>query len=234
MMTPSDPFQSTGANSPQYEADAYEIRRAETLEGILPRGTGGRALDIGCGPGYFSRMLRDRGWQVVGIDAETVNIERACAFVVETHQGDARTVLPALPGETFELVCALEIIEHMAKQDGVALIEQVNRVLKPGATLIISTPNRWSLEGLGDYYWGEKIRGWRRWDAWNVTHVHIYSSLELRRALRAGGFVMDRLVGYWYRGTLPGGINVRLPFDSMTRFPLNHFGFNTIVSCHKR
>lgn len=227
-------FEPTGLNSPpRYEADPFEVIRGRAIARLLPRGRGGLALDVGSGPGYFSRMLSERGWRVTAIELEPDNLARARRFAVETHQGDVRDVLPALPAGAYALACAFEIIEHMDRDDGAELVAQLHRVLAPGAPLLISTPNRYSQEGLGDHYWGEKLRGWARWDAWNATHVHIYSSFELRRLLTRAGFAIDRVVGSWYRGTLPGGIAWSLPISSSARFPLNHLGFNVIVACHK-
>jgi len=89
-------------------------------------------------------------------------------------------------------------------------------------------------EGFGGYYWGEKIRGWRKWDAWDKTHVHIYSSLELLRLMKEAGFGVDRITGYYYEGLLPLIGRWRLPLTSTTRFPLNRLGFKIIVECHTR
>lgn len=227
-------FEPTGLNSPPaYEANPFEVIRSRAIARLLPRGRGGLALDAGAGPGYFSRMLSERGWRVAAIDLEPENLARARRFAVEAHLGDVRDVLPALPEAAYGLACAFEIIEHMDRDDGAALVAQLRRVLAPGAPLLISTPNRYSPEGLGDHYWGEKVRGWGRWDAWNPTHVHIYSSVELRRLLTRSGFAIDRVVGCWYRGTLPGGIPWSLPLATSTRFPLNHLGFDVIVACHR-
>ncbi len=225
-------FVSTGVNSPHYGRNSYEIDRGRTIEALLPE-RNGRALDLGCGPGYFSRMLQRRGWQVVGVDIEPANMTRARQYTVATHCGDVRDVAAQLPPEHFDLVCAFEIIEHMDKPDGVRLVSDMHRMLKPNGVCFLSTPNKMSPEGLGHYYWGEKLRGWGRWDAWNPTHVHIYSSFELVRQIKALGLVVDRVVGYWYRGRLPGGISWRLPVIASSRFPMSHLGFNCIVQCHK-
>ena len=168
----------------------YEIARVNILKDLIPYGYAKNAIDIGCGPGYFSRELSIKGWRTTAIDTDAENIESARNYAHETHRGDALGILSKLPENQYDLVLAFEIIEHMPKPIGKKLLMEIIRILKPHGGLIISTPNRYSPEGLGDYYWGERIRGWERWTAWDSTHVHIYSSSEILRLLKTTGFVI--------------------------------------------
>jgi len=214
--------------------DPYEKSRIEILRDLIPTSHGESAIDCGCGPGYFSNVLTQKDWYVTALDTDPANIKSAAGHAAEVRLGDASAVLATLPDSHYGLVLALEILEHMPKTVGASLLQNIVRVLKPSGRLIISTPNKFSPEGLGGYYWGEKIRHWSKWDAWDQTHVHIYSSWEFVRLLKASGFVVDKITGYYYRGHLPLIGNWRLPFTKCTRFPFNWTGFNIIVECHKR
>ena len=211
----------------------YELERSKIIEALIPLGHCKSAIDIGCGPGYFSKVLSDKNWQTVAIDTDSKNIENAAKNAIETHLGDAMSVLTKLPENNYGLVLALEIIEHMPKARAELLLKQIIRVLMPNGRLIISTPNRFSPEGLGGYYWGEKIRRQGRWYAWDKTHVYIYSSCEIVRLLRDVGFYIDRVTGYHYEGRLPLIGRWGLPIVKSTIFPLNSIGFNVILECHK-
>ena len=211
----------------------YEITHSKIIEELIPCGHEKLAVDIGCGPGYFCKLLSTKGWKAIAIDTDSKNLENARSYVVETHLGDAIDVLSKLPDNQYGLALALEIIEHMPKTYGEALLRNAIRVLKPGGKLIISTPNKFSPEGLGGYYWGEKIRGGGKWYAWDGTHVHIYSSKEILRLLKVCGFAVDRIIGYYYEGRLPVIGRWRLPFVKSTLFPLNRIGFNIILECHR-
>ena len=217
----------------KYE-DLYEIRRTKILKELLPSGHGKKAIDIGCGPGYFSRELTTKGWKTTSIDTDSENIENAKKYAIETHLGDALIILANLPESQYDLVLSLEIIEHMPKPHGKNLLMEIIRVLKPGGKLILSTPNRFSPEGIGGYYWGEKIRSGDKWTAWDQTHVHIYSSLEIVKLLKTIGFAVDRITGYHYEGGLPVIGRWKLPLVKSTRFPFNLVGFNIMFECHKR
>lgn len=207
----------------------YEQNRAAIIRALIPPGHGRPALDLGCGSGFYTRMLVEKGWRPTVVDLEDANIAAAARFAHRTITGDVLAVLPTLGDNSFDLVLALEVIEHIPQ--GGSLPQEIRRVVRPGGVLIISTPNRLSPEGLGGYYWGEKIRGWGRWTAWNDTHVKIYTSFELLRLLEHSGWNIERVVGYWYHGQLPLGVQWALPIQSTSRFPLNRFGFITIAVC---
>ena len=226
-----EPFH-TAFDFSKYQND-YEIGRTRIIEKLVPEGHGGLAVDVGCGPGYFSRLLTARGWKTTAIDTDADNIESARDHADETHLGSASAVFKNFRENQFDLVVALEIIEHMPKSRGETLIHEFMRTLKPGGKLILSTPNRFSPEGLWGYYWGEKIRN-KKWDAWDETHVHIYSSAEIIRLLETSGFMVDAIMGYYYEGGLPFGKRWRLPFTMSTRFPFNRLGFNIVLECHKK
>lgn len=213
----------------KYGDALYEVKRLDTLKNAIPAGGRKKAVDIGSGPGVITRMLTEIGWVVTSIDTEPQNLDRAKVWADQTTPGDANSVLPLYPPESFDLAVALEIIEHMPREEGGQMVANIRRVLKPGGRLLLSTPNRYSLPGLKGYYWEEKIRRRGTWNAWDPTHVYIYSTPEIVRILERQRFLIENIVGYWY------GVNeyLRLPFYSTSLFPINYLGFNTIINCTK-
>ena len=222
----------TPFNFKNYES-SFELNRINILKNLIPVGNGKTAIDIGCGPGYFSKELTNKNWRTTSIDTDPENIKIAKNYAHETHLGDALDILSNLSESQYDLVLCLELIEHMPKPQGEKLLMRIIRLLKPHGKLIISTPNKFSLEGLGGYYWGEKIRGWGKWTAWDASHVYIYSSMEIQKILKMCGFVIDRITGYYYEGRFPVIGQWKLPLVKTTRFPFNRLGFNTIIECHK-
>lgn len=106
--------------------------------------SGHRALDVGCGPGYFTRMLADavgpKG-SAVGIDAAPEMIKYAsrkarhlsnCRF----QAGTAEAL--ACPDGSFDLVVSSLMMHHLP--DGVRLqaVGEMKRVLRPGGTLLLA------------------------------------------------------------------------------------------------
>jgi len=217
----------------KYEAP-YEVGRVKVLKELFPLGNGRKALDVGCGPGYFSRELFQRGWRTTVIDSDRENIAAASEYAEKALLGDATMILSKLPDRGYDLILCLELLEHMPKERGKELLVSIEKALGPHGKLILSTPNRLSPEGLGYYYWGQKIRGWGKWDAWDPTHIHIYSSLELIRLLKTVGFTVERTIGYHYEGLLPLVGRWRLPLVTSATFPLNLLGFDVIIESRRR
>jgi 2-polyprenyl-3-methyl-5-hydroxy-6-metoxy-1,4-benzoquinol methylase len=211
----------------------FEIARSNIIKELIPNGHGKLAVDIGSGPGYFSMMLANMDWKTIAIDSDSKSLEKAKRYAVETYSGNAIDVLLKLQYNLYDLALALEIIEHMSKAQGELLLNNVLKVLKPGGKLIISTPNKLSATGLKGYYWREKVLMKGKWDAWDRTHVHIYSSLEILRLVKSCGFTVDRIIGYYY-GLIPLFDYFGLRFRKFELFPLNRFGFITILECHRK
>jgi 2-polyprenyl-6-hydroxyphenyl methylase/3-demethylubiquinone-9 3-methyltransferase len=120
------------------------------------------ALDIGCGGGLVSEPLARLGAEVTGLDGSEEAIAAASAHAqaaglnIDYRTGTAEAL--AARGETFDLVTALEIIEHVA--DVPIFLAAAAALVKPAGTLIVSTINRtqkaWTLAIFG----AERVLKW--------------------------------------------------------------------------
>ncbi|HSR00639.1 MAG TPA: bifunctional 2-polyprenyl-6-hydroxyphenol methylase/3-demethylubiquinol 3-O-methyltransferase UbiG [Sphingomicrobium sp.] len=118
---------------------------------------GRTALDVGCGAGLLTEPLARLGASVTGIDASAQVIEVAREHAqkqglgIDYRAGDVQ----GLKGQ-FDLITAMEVIEHVAEPAG--FLKALTKRLAPNGLLIMSTPNAtgWSKllmiivgEGLG-------------------------------------------------------------------------------------
>ncbi|EJL31180.1 bifunctional 2-polyprenyl-6-hydroxyphenol methylase/3-demethylubiquinol 3-O-methyltransferase UbiG [Novosphingobium sp. AP12] len=104
--------------------------------------SGKRALDAGCGAGLLCEPLARMGAAVTGVDAAPENIEAARAHAkgmgldIDYRAGE----LGALELSGFDLVCSLEVIEHVT--DKAAFLGSLAAAMAPDGLMILSCPNR--------------------------------------------------------------------------------------------
>ena len=102
-------------------------------------------IDIGCGQGYFSRLLATGGAQVTGVDLSEKLVEHArrieerTKLGVEFHVLDATCVAHQWPEGHFDLATACVSFQDMADAESVA--DAVYRVLKTRGRFVFSIPH---------------------------------------------------------------------------------------------
>jgi len=152
-------------------------------------------LDIGCGGGLISEPMARLGARVTGIDAAGRNI--ATASLHAERQGLAidyrETTAEALAdrGAQFDIVLALEIVEHVA--DVELFLRSCGQLVKPGGLLFLSTLNRTAKA------WALAIAGAEYVLRWLPRGTHDWKKFlkpsEVVRGLRSGGIDSQEIVG---------------------------------------
>ena len=115
------------------------------VEIIRESGLRGDVLDYGAGTGNLTRRLRalDRFEKITGADilARPPDLPNEIAwYCLDLNEGKA------IPAASFDAVIAAEVIEHLENPREVA--REWYRLLKPGGTLLLSTPNNESIRSL--------------------------------------------------------------------------------------
>ena len=102
------------------------------------REAGGRACDMGCGPGHVARYLRERGFEVSGVDLSPAMVERARGLTpgVEFRRGDMMA-LDSPAGAWLGIVAFYSII-HIPRGEVVPALSELRRVLRSGGTLLLA------------------------------------------------------------------------------------------------
>ena len=102
--------------------------------------SGKRALDVGCGLGYFSRRLKERGADVTSVDLGEKLVERTVTLAGSRGVvADALALDEKFAAGSFDVVISSECIEHTP--DPAKAVTQMCRLLAPGGVLALSTPN---------------------------------------------------------------------------------------------
>ena len=122
-------------------------------------------LDVGTGMGQYGFLSRTnleninlfeikgntgkqrskQGWRV-RIDG----IEAFCDYLTPVHEycynnvmlGDALELLPTISDNSYEMVIAIDILEHFTKTDGILFLNQIHRIASK--SVVISTPKKFT------------------------------------------------------------------------------------------
>ena len=98
-------------------------------------------LDLGCGRGEWLELLREQGLPARGVESNRAMIANQRGQNQEIIEADAHTYLRGLPGNSLNAVTAFHFVEHIGLVELIDLLDEINRVLKPGGLLIVETPN---------------------------------------------------------------------------------------------
>ncbi|WP_420343093.1 bifunctional 2-polyprenyl-6-hydroxyphenol methylase/3-demethylubiquinol 3-O-methyltransferase UbiG [Paenirhodobacter sp.] len=118
-----------------------------------------RLLDIGCGGGLLAEPMARLGATVVGADAAARNIPVARLHAEQSGlEIDYRHCAAEDIDESFDVVLAMEIIEHVADPQG--FTDTCARLLRPGGLMICSTLNRNPKSYLMAIIGAERVMRW--------------------------------------------------------------------------
>jgi SAM-dependent methyltransferase len=182
-------------------------RMADLLSAVL-RGSGAPALvvDVGCGDGAATSLAarRNPGHRMVGLDWSAGSLRHARRLGLTLVQGGVEPPGLPLAARTADVVIMSELIEHLIDTD--SALDEASRVLKPGGSLLLSTPNlaAWYNRGLvalgvQPVFSEVSLRGvYGRPGSQVAGHLHLFTRRALVQLLAARGFDCVRVRGACY------------------------------------
>ena len=210
------------------EHDAYDVFTPQANERIiaafvrlsgLPRGA--RVADLGCGSGVFTDLLRQQGFQSVGLDISPKLIElgRRKYPGLELIEGDAEN----LPFETGSLdgVLLSGLVHHFP--DPRKVVGEVRRVLRSGGRFVAFDPNR-----MNPFMWLYRDRSSPFYSSVGVTeNERPVLAWRVADIFRNEGFRVrsDYLAGLAYRYVASGRARMLLPVYNFIDNSVFNLGF---------
>jgi SAM-dependent methyltransferase len=168
------------------------LRATNELKELIPHfRQDGVLLDIGCGRGEFLRAMQALGWQVLGVesDPEAARLAHQWGFPVQTVSFEEAE----FPWESVDHITMNHVIEHV--YDPMAVLRKCSRILKPGGTMALYTPNT---NSLGHRQFQSH---WRPLEA--PRHLYCFSPTTMRACLARCGF---RNITLWTSPRLAPGV----------------------------
>lgn len=158
------------------EGDFHESRyrtEAAFIESVAGPADNRLLLDLGCANGDFPRHMRDRGWQIEGVEISDSS-RPITDFTVY------RTQFPDIPVNEprYDVITAWAVLEHV--HDPMAYFRKAAEVIKPGGTLIFLVTN----------FKSASSRHLFREDV--PRHLYFFTEDTVREYMRGNGFELVR------------------------------------------
>ena len=115
----------------------------------------GKVLDVGCGRGEMLEVLREAGYEAIGVDMDAGMIKACESKGLPVEQDNAIHYLEGLQqGSLMGIFCA-QVIEHLLTSEIERFLVLALEKLRPGGVLIVETINPRSLHALGNHFFAD-------------------------------------------------------------------------------
>lgn len=221
----------------QYDSFYHSALHRESLADITLRGWprdrvqailhdacfGETVLDIGCGNGHLLYQLRHRFRRLIGLEYSSHRLEQAkinLSGLAFTPILGSSEDMSAVATDSVECIVSADVIEHIP--DVYAACAEMFRVLRPGGTLVINTPNIAFLKKrlvllLGRFpSTSQPNEGLGNEILFDGGHLHYFTFRSLSLLLERAGFEIQHRTGFgrlgrvhdFYRSLLSSGAQV--------------------------
>ena len=169
----------------------YQAVRKRTLEGKAKMVIGntvkqGSLLDVGAGIGAFLNVMKEKGWDVTGVEPDAgarKNAKDLFGLDLKTTES-----FYLLAENSFDAITLWHVLEHV--HDLHKYVEQLKTLLKPGGRIFIAVPNYRA-------YDADKYKSY--WAAYDVPrHLYHFSPEAVRRLVEQHGLKILGKKPMWY------------------------------------
>ncbi len=234
-------FRGDDGNERDYFA-THQRRYLATLDMVPAAQPGARLLELGAAFHHLTPALRLlAGYQDIRCsdvwqgDATAEHVVRASDGQVERFQVDnfdaERGAWPYADG-SYDMVLCCEMLEHLAL-DPMAMLSEINRVLRPGGHLLLTTPNLASAKAIAWLARGESPYCWSQFEPRGIPtdrHNREYTTSEVVRLLECAGLAPVRVTTETFYWPQPPAVFAQL---ASLGYPLARRGDTTMVLARK-
>ncbi len=181
-------------------------RLNQWLDQYLPaNGAGLKVLDVGCGTGHLMQRLRERGFEVVGVDGSADMLEKARITNPDAELRQADVEKLPFENASFDFAICIEVLRYLPAND--SCWREMARVLKPGGVCLTTALPLFNSNG---YLPINRLA--TKFNLSGLTPLKQFFTTEnrLRRECTQAGFVSTEVHGVysgpfiWVERILPG------------------------------
>ena len=157
----------------------------------IPKGS--RILDVGCGTAHLTQWIKDRGYEVYGIEPslEMYNYARQNFPDIEIKQAISSSI--PYPENYFDLIVSFEVLRYLDKAENIKSYHEFNRVLKPGGQFFVTQVNLFSTDF---YYFFHQLKALYCSFTKKVHHHCNFTTPAREEAMvKAAGFSQVETIG---------------------------------------
>jgi 2-polyprenyl-3-methyl-5-hydroxy-6-metoxy-1,4-benzoquinol methylase len=153
----------------------------------------GLFLDVGCATGLLIAYMRERGWNVKGVEV----CRQSAEYGIRNRNLDISIGTleeSAIPDNSCSVVHCSHVIEHVP--DPAHFFKVIKRVLQPNGLLVLTTPN---IDGFQSRLFGQK------WRSMIADHLYLFSKKTIQHYCATFGFhvIRHKTWGGLAAGTAP-------------------------------
>jgi len=178
-------------NSIRYKDDfpLDAVERIRIKKALKLIGSGKKVLDIGCGDGFISEMIRDNQNKVSGIEIAENAIKKCKKKGIQVYDLDLNSDWQKKLKGKFDVIYSGEIIEHIFDTD--KFLKNIHRTLKKGGELVIDTPNVASFGRRIFLAFGISPLIETTARSYDAGHIRYFTFKTLKKLLNENGFRVD-------------------------------------------
>ena len=211
-------FQERLYNDPNPTRRGLHRARREWIENHLRFhvATGSKVIEVGVGCGVFTRYLSDLGASTIAVDVNQSFLDGVAGLRgVSVRNADATQGLGC---EDRDLALCSEVLEHVPPSQSQEMLMQLAKALRPGGTLILTTPQRFAtVELVARLFKFRPVLAVARMiygTAEELGHTNLLTKRELKRQIFKTGLQIkeERIFGFYLPvlAEFGGGIGARV------------------------
>lgn len=177
----------------------HKDRYKKDLEVINKYYKGGKILDIGASPFHIMYALKQSGIDITGVDINPNLFKKFIGkYSLSVKKCNIETEKLPFKNNVFDFVILTEVFEHL-RINPIFVLKEIRRVLKPGGTLLLTTPNLYAVHKIFMFNSGLSFND--AYDEFNkllsygyAGHIREYSTKEMKKFLENTGFKIEKIM----------------------------------------